>query len=838
MNISKDQENQTQAATHAGPNDSVPSDPVKVRVWSLEPLFDLFSSVRFGILLLILLFIYMAIGSAGLVYPIGANIFSADAWAHRQIRQHRLLEMTEFEWFHWWPFDVLITLIAVSLVVTTLRRIRFSVINLGVWMIHSGIVILIIGSLIYFGTKVEGDMPVSRRVLALSMVDESGDVIGEEQLLIPFPGNSIVVGSGDDPVTISVLSTDPDWELLSGDDAGSRAFSVNLMVDGFEDRFIRQVLAGYPEFTEDLINTGDSEQPMQRAVKVTGERLLEPSLKVTLQYAPQDEFYLSEALSKNWALYLRDKGTSRWIQRPVPASTPLSPDKTGVPLYNDYVADASSVFLTGRRRVASEDALAVRVPSVSADDPLAGTDLMIDSYLRYAQMRTRLEPGAPDDPLNPVIDISLSSPGVPTSTTRLEAFDAELSKAEEGVLGFKFITDEARFESLQEPATITVSIPSLGLVETRDVDSFGDGKPWLLGEGSYRVMLAGRQDDLTLDESTVSVLFADITTPSGTFRRWIFDDPALTRDIDPNDPDASPADSGIQDDSVVVTYSPGSGSARLLFVAGPEPERLRAILRVGSLEPRVVPISIGEPVKLRDKLFLTVDEYFPRAVSYDAPLIVPLAQRERDMGNLYSWVRASGAGIKPTWLQFQKSPFEGAADLLGRFKSLYAPTTLRVQTASGDWKDVELVFSRERLSLPDAVALETFELETYIGGYSEAGGSIRDYRSVLRFDDDGVWGEPVPVSMNKPVEHQGLWFFQSQWDPPISAAANGGLPSKGLGYTVLGVGNRNGVYTQLFGCVVAVAGMIYAFYVKPLIKRRRRERVLAGLAVDAPSEGS
>ena len=94
------------------------------------------------------------------------------------------------------------------------------------------------------------------------------------------------------------------------------------------------------------------------------------------------------------------------------------------------------------------------------------------------------------------------------------------------------------------------------------------------------------------------------------------------------------------------------------------------------------------------------------------------------------------------------------------------------------------------------------------------------------------------MSMNKPIEHDGLWFFQSQWDPPIIASRNGGLPSKGLGYTVLGVGNRNGVYTQLLGCVIAVVGMIYAFYVKPLIKRRRRERVLAGLAATAQSGGS
>ncbi|MFZ9882496.1 MAG: hypothetical protein ACO3QC_13980, partial [Phycisphaerales bacterium] len=78
--------------------------------WRSGPLgwvLDLFSSVRFGIWLLVILFIYSSIGSAGIVYPDGGSIFTADGWAHDQIRQWRGLEMTEFEWFHWWPFDLM-----------------------------------------------------------------------------------------------------------------------------------------------------------------------------------------------------------------------------------------------------------------------------------------------------------------------------------------------------------------------------------------------------------------------------------------------------------------------------------------------------------------------------------------------------------------------------------------------------------------------------------------------------------------------------------------------------------------------------------------------------------
>ena len=86
------------------------------------------------------------------------------------------------------------------------------------------------------------------------------------------------------------------------------------------------------------------------------------------------------------------------------------------------------------------------------------------------------------------------------------------------------------------------------------------------------------------------------------------------------------------------------------------------------------------------------------------------------------------------------------------------------------------------------------------------------------------------MSVNSPVEHNGLWFFQAQWDPPDEARAEGEAASRGLNYTVLGVGNRNGVHFQLIACCIAVSGMIYAFYVKPVIKRRKQAEVLAGLA--------
>ena len=118
----------------------------------LKGLLGVFSNVWTGVSLFALLFVYSSIGSA--LYP---------------VRQSRFFEMTEFEWFHWWPFKVMISLLFLTLVCTTLRRIRLSRYTFGVWLAHSGVLLLGLGSWIYFSTKVEGDVPVIRRSVLIEV---------------------------------------------------------------------------------------------------------------------------------------------------------------------------------------------------------------------------------------------------------------------------------------------------------------------------------------------------------------------------------------------------------------------------------------------------------------------------------------------------------------------------------------------------------------------------------------------------------------------------------------------------------------------------------------------
>jgi len=140
---------------------------------------------------------------------------------------------------------------------------------------------------------------------------------------------------------------------------------------------------------------------------------------------------------------------------------------------------------------------------------------------------------------------------------------------------------------------------------------------------------------------------------------------------------------------------------------------------------------------------------------------------------------------------------------------------------------------------PASVRLDKFDLVSYAGG-SATSGMQRDFKSSLTIKEgDGV-ERKAQAHMNNPVYFGetpifGLgdtyWtLFQAQWDP------------NGQRFTVLGVGNRPGVWIMTAGCVVLTVGLMYAFYAKPLIVRRMKEKAIAeakakGKPVPAESGG-
>lgn len=787
--MSPGQDHSTEPAKRRGP----PRGPI-------ARLLNLFSSVWLGIGLMTFLFVYMSIGSAGYV-----------------IRQMRAFEMTEYEWFHWWPFNAAIALLVINLVVATLRRIPFRVVNLGVWMIHTGIVILCVSSVAYFGFKVEGDSPVFRRKIVI----ESPRHAPVE--LVALPGASVVAGVGPDAVRYRVTETRPDWPILSGDDAGKRVYSVSVSVEpAGADPFVRQLLDGHPQYTEDII-------PGQgRAVRVTGKPILDDQLRMSLAEHTQEWFYHVNS----WALYARPTGQREWSQRPI----------RRLPRYNDYIATRDWVWPAEGEAPLPIDPIDIPVPEGDGADPLAGADVRVTGFLRYAFGEQRWVAGGGE--LNPIASVRLTNVQTGASRTYdLAAFDMEKRSAENGELVLQWIDDERELADIGRSgdASLTLRFPGAG---PDGADAFAAAPPetlaardpaqepaWIDVEGTgfaYRVREV--VEDLPMsDGRLISIAVLDVRGPEGQITRWASNVPELTRDFD----DGGDADHTLREPApwVEATFLPSRLAPRATIVAGPGEGHVRIVLGDDEGgEPRIVAAPVGETVRVDDTIGLTVASYSPTARLEMRPLIVPMNQRDKDAGSNYSLIRVeiTRAGrATAAWLPFHMYAFEDANYAYGgRFR--YSP----VRVLLPDGGDVELLFGRRRDPLPAPVALEDFRLIAHVGGFTGQVSSIRDWESIVRFRAEGGDSAPLSVKTNNPAGYDGFRFFQAMWDPPEPGF------TAGLNFTGLGIGNRVAVGWQLFGCTLSVVGMLYAFYVKPVIKRRRQERVWAEVEAKRASPGA
>lgn len=764
-------------------------------------LLDVFSSVWTGVALMAFLFVFMSIGSAGYL-----------------IRQMRWAEMTEYEWFHWWPFNLAIGLFCLTLILATVRRIRLNVVNLGVWMIHTGIIVLAVGSVIYFARKVEGDTPVFRRQVVIHSAKH------EPLSLVAVPGARLTVGDGPDRVMYEVVEINPSWPLLTGEHAGERVYSVSVSVTTPERRFVRQLLDGFPQYTEDILPGAG------RAVRTLGTRLVDDGLEMSLDYHTQEWFHLMDT----WALFVRSAGEEEWTQRPI----------RRLPRYNDYVATREDVWPTFDNPPVRPHPIDVRVAAAEPNDPLADAQVRITGYLRYAVPETRLVPGG--DALNPMLNMHIETDDGFGRAYELIAFDPAKSRAEQGELVFTWVDSQADVAPLlrAQERRLRVSAPALGVEidePIADPAALPDEPAFVEVEGTgfaYRVREV--VDGLPMNDGAfVSIAVVDFRVGDEEFTRWVADEPSVTRDfIRPLDDDPMGEGHALRapDERIDARYAPGRPTPRLRIVAGPPPVGLLALIGEADGDATPVPVRINERTSIGDGLSFTVSTYSPTARQQTKPRIVPPAQRDGNARTNYAMVKIEvthGGRTESQWAIYNHYAFPDSSFVYGgRFR--FAPVVFRL----ADGREVEMLFSRKRKRLPEPMVLEDFHLVTHVGGFTGSVTSIRDWESTLRFvrpGEDGLSG-PMYIRTNAPGQHAGLRYFQSMWDPPDPPRFEGDIGTAGLNFTGVGVGNREGVVTQLAGCVIAVVGMLYAFYVKPIIKRRRRERVLSEL--DAEPRGA
>jgi hypothetical protein len=81
-----------------------------------------------------------------------------EKYAAVQFRRLPMMEMSELEFYAWWPLRVVLLLFVLNLVTATLRRIEFTFPRIGVLTVHTGIITIALGSVYYSTHKQEGDM--------------------------------------------------------------------------------------------------------------------------------------------------------------------------------------------------------------------------------------------------------------------------------------------------------------------------------------------------------------------------------------------------------------------------------------------------------------------------------------------------------------------------------------------------------------------------------------------------------------------------------------------------------------------------------------------------------
>ncbi|MBI4581978.1 MAG: hypothetical protein HY718_19930, partial [Planctomycetes bacterium] len=344
-------------------------------------LHDCIRSIWFGVTMLAIIFLYSSIGSAS--PPVRQGIL-ADWLGIEWLR----FEKTEMQWFAWWPFQAMLGLLCVGLVLATLR-IRLNVLNAGVWVIHSGILMLAISSVVYFSSKIEGEAVIfhSRAlVLAPGMTEPTSFVVRPEARgIVGVPGHYY---------DIRVVQLDPGYVIPEGANRGRKTTAVWLAITPANagQRFARLLLLGYPELTEDyLIESGGV---VRAAERQGGRPLVDEGLQIQLWYDPAEYFYLNDTA----AVYARFSSDDDWTELRI----------DGMAKYYEHVDDTAAVWPEAGEPMPPPRPLDLKPRAVGEAASLAGIDLRVTGYLPYASDKTVWLPGG--ERLNPMLRFRVKAP--------------------------------------------------------------------------------------------------------------------------------------------------------------------------------------------------------------------------------------------------------------------------------------------------------------------------------------------------------------------------------------------------------------------------------------------
>lgn len=744
--------------------------------WKRNPIVRVLASFTCGVTLLTLVLTY-------------ACVFSALP----QVRG--AMEMTEMQAFGHWLFVLLIAALCTSVIVATLARIRFNLTNAGVLTVHLGILTLCGGSLWYFGTKVEGD--VFLRTPRIELVSNPGD---KERVIAALPAERGENWSATMPAfggEVSLLVT----EALLGMDGGVERARVQV-----------QFGANPPTMAEVVANTG---------VQMLGERL---ALRLT-RFAPQTTFYDRE----NAAIYVRPAtANSEW----------RSAALTGLPMFRERYLDEGYVLRdsSGKPEPSkrSQPALSLgpiaiptgwferwrmplEIPGESLTPKSATAppfDIQITGYVPYTAgfVREARQGGTEG---NPGINLRLQAVGTEDIVSRSLFSNSPTQSIipAQSPIEFRWAADAAEREALLSPLAGARELS----IEVRDPPV----TQRIAIERGQTIKVDGTDYELTINDvfpawPLVSPGFEGASSPAllvGVKRRdmhytrtVIQRFPALSQDIDEK---GMRRREGPYDPNIVLRYRT-SESGWLLLVGDAESASAgKCNVGVFDVTGKVTRVALvrgtAQQVVLPTiALNIAMNEIIPNARMVEMPMCEPLERRKANIAvRAASAIRVKFIGkgalagwTDTDWCEYSDYPNESPRSIVVRPPN------------SQPW---EVAYSRLEHQLGFELIPGRLSVKFFPGRRS-AESWHSDFS--VRVDENQ---RPTTASVfTNATTTFGNWtLFQS------------GAAQDHWSYTILGVGNRNGIYPMVLGCVMIVLGCLFAFYVKPVLIRRRQLAALA-----------
>jgi hypothetical protein len=666
------------------------------------------NSVIFGISLMVLIAAYIAIGSgvAG-------------------VREH--FEMDEMQFFSAWPLKVLSVLLVLNLIVVTWIRIPLTPPRYGVWCVHLGIILLVVGMMAHYSLKVEG--------MALVPVGQRADHYYDRSERMLYTRINGIPGSA------HPLPSLPRFKVYSPD-------------LGNEDYLGRDDLRGITPYV----------------------------------YAPDPH---------------TGRPRVRQFSHHFGMDAPLTIDIIGYYPYADIVLDFvedQTVRNTGLK--------------LAMIDPESGE--LSEGWL------------VGSDP----------------AAKRRSVGSAELEHRHmETAAGLKAIREAA--ERLHR-----LEVRIGGHQQTMFVDV---GGTYRLGETGYTIEVEDFIPAFPMfgTGELVKLLTLKVTTPTQTFRRQVLADrPENQTDFRLNVPGAGPfgqRQQALLDEELQIGYRysdpygllPMQAQEKQTFVTFDEEPGILQIVTGTGLQVEVKQLGGEAKVDLccppdggdpgdswsRDSRHAEEDHHSRLHVQRLDNLrkreqieIVPPQKRTRQAGEIGVFQTLLVRVSSGDWSEVVPVPFAQYARMV--------PWETPKIKVPGTTAELELQLGNTFRGLPARVTLEKFEFVPFPGG--DVGSTAKDFRAHLIIEDPET-GEPrsAVAHLNNPVYVQGrFWtYFQAAWDP------------EGQRWTVLGVGNRPAVGIMTTGSVMIFVGLLYAFYVKPIILRKMKEAALAAATQAAPRRG-